>query len=97
MIYKKITARLAHEMLKCVDYFTKKTNIELKCPAIFLRAGDEKIVLAEAIDKCYLKLSGNQKEIVIFDGFYHEIFQELDRFTVFKKLCNRIKFYLSCQ
>jgi acylglycerol lipase len=86
LVYRgKIKARLASEMLVTMANLEKKMpSIDL--PMLIMQGSNDKLVSHEGSKLLYEKAGSADKTIKIYDGFYHEIFNEPDRAMVFADL-----------
>ncbi|MBI3306354.1 MAG: lysophospholipase [Candidatus Omnitrophica bacterium] len=91
LIKRKITVRLIDEMLKSMDLLEQKGKIRYPFPVYILSAGMEKVVDFSRTKDFFQKLDVPDKDIVIFDGYYHEIFNELGQEKVFEALKENIR------
>jgi len=71
----KMTARLAAEMLKAMQTVTgQATRITL--PILIVQGSADRLVNPAGAQMLYDAVSSADKEIKIYDGFYHEVFNE---------------------
>ena len=86
LVYRgKITARLGSEL------FTAMSRLEQQMPTITLpilimQGSEDQLVNKEGSKLLYAKAGSPDKTLKIYDGFYHEIFNEPDRARVFADL-----------
>ncbi len=86
LVYRgKITARLGSEM------FSTMTKIEpqmasITLPVLIMQGSADKLVSHEGSKTLYEKAGSKDKTLKIYDGFYHEIFNEQERARVFADL-----------
>ncbi|MBI3314291.1 MAG: lysophospholipase [Candidatus Omnitrophica bacterium] len=85
-IKRKITVRLIHEMLKSMSLLERKENIRFPFPVYILTAGIEKVVDSTRTRTFFQRLEAPEKDLIVFDGYYHEIFNELGQDKVFDAL-----------
>jgi acylglycerol lipase len=71
----KTTARLAAEMLKAMQYVTGQAK-KITLPIMIVQSGADKLVDPAGAQMLYDTVSSADKEIRIYDGFYHEVFNE---------------------
>ena len=57
-------------------------------PLLMLLAGDDKLVDPEVSRQFYDKVTFPHKKLIRYEGFYHELFNEIDRLRVFDDLNN---------
>lgn len=91
LIKRKITVRLIHEMLKFMAFLDQKERIAFPFPVYILAGGMEKVVDGGRTQAFFDKLEASDKEMLVFDGYYHEIFNELGQEKVFGALKNYLK------
>ena len=84
-IYHRISAGLYRELLSLI---ARKNEIasEIKKPALVLQAGDDRIVSKKDTIEFYQNLGSSDKQLKIYDDFYHEILNETRRREVFLKI-----------
>ena len=81
-------------------WFTESVEAQRRCLAqaskldvpylLMMQGGDDQIADPAAGKKFFEKTTVADKHYVSFDGFYHEIFNEVDRGLVFKELDRRL-------
>lgn len=86
LIRRRISARLLHEMMTYQRRLEKVPVLEFPFPVYILMAGLERVVDPEKTRQFYEKLEVTAKELKLFPGFYHEIFNELGQEQVFEAL-----------
>jgi acylglycerol lipase len=69
----KTTARLAAEMLKAMQYVTGQAN-KITLPIMIVQGSADKLVDPAGAQMLCDAVSSADKEIRIYDGFYHEVF-----------------------
>ncbi len=85
-IKRKISVRLAHEMILYGLRLEKQAEVKFPFPVYMLSAGLEKVVDGDRSRRFFEKLTAPDKRCRIFDGFYHELFHELDQDQAFDVL-----------
>lgn len=90
LIQRRITVRLVHEMLRYISIFERE-EVSLACPIAVLMAEKDYIVDPRATRRFFEKLEAKRKTLEVFDGFYHEIFNEIGQDQAFEKL----RYYLT--
>jgi alpha-beta hydrolase superfamily lysophospholipase len=71
----KTTARLGAEMLKAMQYVTGQAN-KITLPIMIVQGSADKLVDPAGAQMLYDTVSSTDKEIRIYDGFYHEVYNE---------------------
>ena len=77
----KVTARLASEMLKTMRQVTENAS-QITVPVLVVQGGDDKLVDPSAGPMLVQNVSSVDKTLKMYDGFYHEIFNEPDHLQV---------------
>lgn len=86
-IFHKISARLYREMIKTIN---QKDAISktLSLPTLLLQAGEDYIVSKGESLKFFDHLAAQDKELQVYEGFYHEILNEVKRAQVYSRIGN---------
>jgi alpha-beta hydrolase superfamily lysophospholipase len=78
----KISARLLRSMLDAIE-FVHTHAVGLSVPTLMVVAGDDRLVDAGGSLAFFPKLADGLGTLHVYDGFYHEIFNEVDAERVF--------------
>jgi alpha-beta hydrolase superfamily lysophospholipase len=71
----KTTARLGAELLKTMQRVTKQAAV-IRLPIMIVQGSDDKLVDPGGAQLLYDLVGSENKTVKIYDGFYHEIFNE---------------------
>ena len=71
----KVTARLGAEFLKAMQRVTEQAE-RIKLPITILQGSNDKLVDPDGAQLLYSLISSEDKTIKIYDGLFHEIFNE---------------------
>lgn len=71
----KTTARLAAEMLGAMQRVSNEAG-KITLPVTIVHGGEDKLVDPEASEMLYEKVSSTDKTIKIYEGYYHEVFND---------------------
>lgn len=85
LIQRKITARLAYEMIRQARSLRKEAY-SVPFPVCLLMAGEDRVVDPDATRCFFNRIEAPAKELEEFKGFYHEIFNEAKQEEAFKSL-----------
>lgn len=85
LIQRKITARLAYEMIFQARSLRSEAYVA-PFPVYLLMAGEDRIVNPDDTRRFFLRLQSPAKQLEEFSGFYHEIFNERGQDRVFERL-----------
>lgn len=75
LVHGRISARLLRSMLASIDYCHANAST-LAIPALLQVAGDDHLVDADGARRFFAQLPPGRAELKIYDGYYHEIFNE---------------------
>ena len=85
LVIRKITARLAHEIIRSMGE-TLGQAARVRVPLLLLHGEADQILAASGSRKFHDAMPGAAKGLHIYPGFYHEIFNEVGKETVFKDM-----------
>ncbi len=71
----KTTARLAAEMLKAMQYVSRQAA-QITLPIMIVQGSADRLIDPGGAQMLYHAVRSTDKEIRIYDGFYHEVFNE---------------------
>lgn len=83
VFHGKTPARLAAELLKAMLRVTAEAD-KITLPFIVVQGSEDKLVDPAGAQMLYDKASSKDKAIKIYDGLYHEVFNEPERACVLK-------------
>jgi len=91
----KVPARTLGEIVKFVEWLPAVLQV-IKLPVLALHGSDDKLAGVAGSHMVIDKISSKDKTLKVYDGLYHEIFNELpdDRARVFKDLTDWIAAHL---
>jgi len=90
VFHGKTPARLAAEMLKAMQRVMAEAG-KITLPFLALQGSADRLVDPGSAQMLYDKTSSNDKVLKIFDGFYHEVFNEPERAIVLKDMESWLK------
>ncbi len=71
----KTTARLAAEMLKAMQRVNAEAE-KITLPILVIQGGDDRLVDPAGARVLFERVGSVDKKVIIYDGFYHEVFNE---------------------
>jgi acylglycerol lipase len=83
VFHGKTPARLAAELLKAMLRVTAEAH-NLTLPLLIVQGGEDKLVDPDGAQMLYDKASSEDKTIKVYEGLYHEVFNEPERAIVLK-------------
>ena len=79
LVYRgKITARLGAEMIKTIDKLPSQVP-EIKLPVIIMHGTEDRLCNPEGSQIIYDRIGSSDKTLKLYQGLYHEIFNEPER------------------
>lgn len=86
LILRHISARLVEEFGRCTEILRKQPVLSVPFPVYLLTVGEERIVDPDMVWRFFDRLVSPRKERTIFEGFFHELFNELEQQKAFNVL-----------
>jgi alpha-beta hydrolase superfamily lysophospholipase len=84
LVYRgKTTARLAAEILKAMQRVMKQAG-QITLPVLIVQGSADRIVSPEGARMLYDAIQSPDKTIKVYDGFYHEVYNEPGRGQVLR-------------
>jgi len=83
MVFKTMTAKWATEFFAKGDELIANAG-KLKVPTLLMLAGSDKLVKTEASKEFAKKVTEKDFQMKIYDGFYHELFNEVEKDKIFR-------------
>lgn len=88
LIKRRISVRLLAEMVRATLRWRQEPKLDFPFPVFIVMAGLEKIVDPAATRLFFERVEAPRKNLIVFDDFYHEIFNEQGQEQAFKALQN---------
>ncbi len=86
LVYRgKISARLGAELISAMQELTRKMS-QIKLPILIMHGTDDRLCDPEGSLMLYERVSSPDKTLKLYDGLYHEIFNEPEREQVFRDM-----------
>jgi alpha-beta hydrolase superfamily lysophospholipase len=92
----KITARLGSELLNAVQRINAEAS-RITLPLLILQGSADRLVHPSGAQILYDKVGSAQKELKMYDGFFHEVFNEPEHEQVMKDIEKWMENYLGDQ
>lgn len=77
LVHFRVTARLFMELTHAMNRLPLLVQ-QLTVPTLVLQAGDDHVVSAEATRHVFEAIGAPDKQLILYDGFYHELFNEVE-------------------
>ena len=71
----KMTARLGAELLGAMERIGSEAN-RITLPLLILQGGADRLVDPSGAQLLHEKVSSTDKKLIVYEGFYHEVFNE---------------------
>jgi len=78
LVCSKGTTRLAAEIMAAIDW-TQAHAADLSLPCLIVHGGDDRLSLPEASQVFFENVTFDDKERYVYDGYYHEVFNDLGK------------------
>jgi acylglycerol lipase len=85
LVHRRASARFFTELKGAMRSAQERAG-EIHVPVVVLQAGDDRLVDAAATEAFFAAVGSEQKEIHLYDGFFHEVFNETEKNRVFLDL-----------
>jgi len=85
LVHNRISARLLTEMAHAMETAIEKAS-EIKIPVLVMHAGDDHLISLNGSRRFYDELGSDEKKLIVFEGFYHELVNEVERTHVFREM-----------
>jgi alpha-beta hydrolase superfamily lysophospholipase len=92
--HDKISSGVYLGMVENMQLLNSQGGPSIKAPLLMQVAGDDLIVSRQASEDFFKTIAAQDKTISIYEGFYHEIYNEIDRAKVFQDLASFIHSHL---
>jgi alpha-beta hydrolase superfamily lysophospholipase len=86
LILRHISARFLSEIVRRMEALRKQPILSVPFPVHLLTVGEERIVDPVMVRRFFDRLVAPRKERTIFEGFFHELFNEKDQQKAFNVL-----------
>jgi len=78
LVHDKVSTRFFTEFMSQMNWACEHAG-EMKIPCLILHAGDDQLVAPEGSSEFFESVQIDDKELQVYEGFYHEIFNELKK------------------
>ena len=78
MVHKLVSARWFTQFIWAGDFAIRNAK-SIHCPVLIMHGTDDKIVAVSGSQEFFDNLETKKKDIKLFDGFFHEIFNEVEK------------------
>lgn len=76
LVYRgKLTARLGAELLGAMERARAEAN-RITLPVLILQGGADRLVDPSGAQMLYDKVTASDKKLIVYEGFFHEVFNE---------------------
>ena len=90
LVHFKASARFYVELRRSMEQLPSILR-DLKMPVLVLQAGDDQVVSAETTKRLFPLIGSNHKKLILYEGYYHEILNEVGREKVFQDILRWIE------
>ena len=90
LVHFRVTARLFCEIRQAMGRVEALAPC-MHLPTLVLQAGEDRIVSIAATRRMFDRLGAPDKRLIVYEGFYHEIFNEIDAARVVRDVVEWLK------
>ena len=90
LVHFKVSCRFYTEMRRHLEQLPRVLP-QLTVPVLVLQAGDDRIASADATRQLFPLVGSAKKRLIVYEGFYHEILNEVDRERVIQDLVSWLR------
>jgi acylglycerol lipase len=83
LVFKTVTARWANEFLRTQSETLAAAHL-FTLPCLLMHGGADRLISPDGTKQFYAAAASSDKSLKIYDGFYHEIFNEIGKEQVFE-------------
>ena len=80
--HDKINPKLFFDFAQHCDYLLNNAS-QIQLPVLVLQAGQDRLVKKEATQSYFDNIASKDKTLKLYDGYYHEVFNDLGRDVVY--------------
>lgn len=86
LVYRgRVSARLASEILDAMERVSSEAG-RITTPILIMQGGDDRLVAPDGATMLHEKAASEDSTLKVYDGLYHEIFNEPERDQVFNDM-----------
>lgn len=85
LVHTLVSARWFTEVTRAMEQSFQDAN-KISMPCLLLHAGDDRLTDPEGTRSLFPLISSKNKELKVYEGLFHEIFNELEKENVFADL-----------
>lgn len=78
LVHDRVSARWFTEFTAAIEAVQEQAG-KIKVPTLVMQSGDDKLVAPRGAPEFFERLTVTDKKLKMWDGFYHEMFNELER------------------
>ncbi len=91
LVHHRVSTRWFTEMVRALEDTHVRAVQTLQLPVLFLLSTADKLTDRAASERLFNRLTTRRKTLKVYDGWYHEIFNEADKLSVFAEIVNWIE------
>ncbi|HVG19737.1 MAG TPA: lysophospholipase [Blastocatellia bacterium] len=85
LVNRKVSARWFVEASRAMEEL-KRMASEISLPVLVMHGTGDRIASVDATKRLFEKIGSSDKELEIYEGFYHELFNEPEKLEVFERV-----------
>lgn len=88
-VHPRISAGLYADLVRAAGR-RRETARRIRVPVCIVQAGDDRLISKDAVSQFHDELATEDREMTVFDGYYHEVLNEVGREKVFHAISSWI-------
>jgi alpha-beta hydrolase superfamily lysophospholipase len=85
LVGKMISTRWFAEAIKAMDELKQKAS-QITLPVLVMHGTEDKLASVSATENLFANLASTDKRLKIFEGFYHELFNEPEKQEIYERV-----------
>jgi len=85
LVHRKVSARWYAEAVKAMREVVELAP-RIKTPLLVMHGSADRLASVDATKRFYEQIGSADKELVVYEGWYHELFNEPDKYEVFNRV-----------
>lgn len=90
LVNRKVSTTWFSEATRAMREVAQSAS-QIKTPVLVMHGTEDRLASVEATRRVFAKIGSSDKELVIYPGFYHELFNEPEKQEVFERVTDWLK------
>jgi alpha-beta hydrolase superfamily lysophospholipase len=85
LVNRKVSTKWFAEATRAMHEVAERAD-QITAPVLVMHGTEDRLASVDATRRLFERIAGSDKELVIYPGFYHELFNEPDKQEVFERV-----------